>query len=288
MAFLLSCKAPAKLNLGLHVLRKRPDGYHDLETVFVLIDWTDRISVAPSDDLALDVDNAILASEEDNLCLKAARLLRLEAGISRGAHINLEKGIPMGAGLGGGSSDAAATLQVLNELWEIGFDEAYLRDLGARIGSDVPVFLHETPAYATGRGEILSTLANPETGESLAIPYWFAVLKPDVHVSTAEAYSSIQPNDTNRPDLRALVLSLDLARWRSELANDFEPPLVDRHPEIGRAQAILEDAGAGYSAMTGSGSAVFGVFESAEAARVAAEDGRSNGLTSWHGRSIVH
>jgi 4-diphosphocytidyl-2-C-methyl-D-erythritol kinase len=285
LAFFSSSKAPAKLNLGLHILRKRPDGYHDLETVFVLIDWADRISVASSEDLSFHVDNEILASENDNLCLQAARVLLEESQISRGARIELEKQIPMGAGLGGGSTDAAATLRLLNDAWEIGFGAGRLRELGARLGSDVPVFLHETPAYATGRGEVLSALSDPDTGELLAIPYWFAVLKPDVHVSTAEAYRSIRPSDANRPNLRELVSSMDLARWRAELVNDFEAPIAAHHPQIGQALSILDDAGAEYSAMSGSGSAVFGVFADQYRAAAAAQEGRSRGLVAWSGKS---
>jgi 4-diphosphocytidyl-2-C-methyl-D-erythritol kinase len=277
LALFLSSQAPAKLNLGLHVLRKRPDGYHDLETVFVRIGWCDQISVKEAETLSLTSDDAMLTAEDENLCLRAGRILQSEFGVSGGAEIDLKKNIPIGAGLGGGSSDAATTLSLLNKLWRLGCSNSVLRALGARLGSDVPVFIHETPAFGTGRGEILSTL-------TLEIPYSFAVLKPDVHISTAEAYNSIVPDDRKRPDLVAVIQSLDLDRWKAELVNDFEASIAGRHSGIAEALTLLRASGAGYAAMSGSGSAVFGVFERASDAADAAREGAHEGLTTWNGR----
>jgi 4-diphosphocytidyl-2-C-methyl-D-erythritol kinase len=279
----LTHKAPAKLNLGLHVLRKRADGYHDLETVFVHIGWTEQVSVSLADEITFECDDPALAGEGNNLCLRAAELLREVSGVDWGAHISLKKRIPAGAGLGGGSSDAASTLMLLNILWELGKTPEELRAVGADLGSDVPAFLHESPAYATGRGEELSVLADSLSRRPLEIPYAFTVLKPDVHVSTTEAYESVVPNDGDRADLVALIRSLNLMRWTEELVNDFEAPISHRHPEIRYALQFLSAQGAGYSAMSGSGSACFGVFESAQDSRRAAEEAREEGYSAWSG-----
>lgn len=286
MGLFLSRKAPAKLNLGLHVLRRRSDGYHDLETVFVRIGWTDEVSVTDADALSFECDDPDLAAESDNLCLKAARALRSETrAAARGARIVLRKRIPTGAGLGGGSSDAAATLSLLNRLWNLEMAEDALRALGSRIGSDVPVFLHQTPAYATGRGEELSVLIDSVTARPLEIPFHVTVLKPAVRVSTAEAYRSVQPNELGRPHLNEVVRSLDLARWRAELVNDFEAPMTKRYPEIAAALELLREEGAGYAAMSGSGSAVFGIFESERGATAAEQRAIERGLDAWSGRT---
>ncbi len=302
-ALFFSRQAPAKLNLGLHVLRRRSDGYHDLETVFVQIDWCDEISVKDAESLSLECDDPILAVEDDNLCLLAGRILQSEFGVSGGAEIDLQKNIPMGAGLGGGSSDAATTLLLLNKLWSLGRSDSELRTLGARLGSDIPVFLHGTPAFGTGRGEMLSTLtkehiadragdgrgapgrrrSRDQTARPLEIPFSFAVLKPDVHISTAEAYGLIAPDDRRRPDLAAVIQSLDLDRWNAELVNDFESPIAKRYPEITEALTLLQSSGAGYTALSGSGSAVFGVFERASDAADAADAGAHEGLKTWSG-----
>ncbi len=250
--------------------------------------------------MSLTSDDPKLTTEDDNLCFRAAQILQSEFGVSDGAEVDLQKKIPMGAGLGGGSSDAATTLLLLNKLWGLGCSNKELRALGARLGSDVPAFMHETPALGTGRGEILSTLTEKRFGDRprgqssdrsgdraarpLDIPFSFAVLKPDVHISTAEAYGSIVPDDRRRPDLAVVIRSLDLDRWKAELVNDFEAPIAGRHSRIAEALTLLRTSGAGYAAMSGSGSAVFGVFERASDAADAARAGLHKGLTTWNGR----
>jgi 4-diphosphocytidyl-2-C-methyl-D-erythritol kinase len=281
----LSLQAPAKLNLGLHVLRKRQDGFHDLETVFVHIGWCDEITVKAASSLSLRCDDPLLDAEDGNLCLSAAEILRSRFGKEHGADIALNKRIPMGAGLGGGSSDAASTLILLNELWALGCSRKVLRELGAELGSDVPGFLFDSPTIATGRGERLAPLRDSGDEETLEIPYSFAVIKPDVFVSTADAYASITPNDVSRPDLDTLIRSLDLDRWNAELVNDFEVPVASRHPEIKKALLLLHEAGAGYAAMSGSGSAVYGVFERESDAADAARTAADHGLSAWSGTS---
>lgn len=280
---ILKRAALAKINLGLHVLRRRPDGYHDLETVFLRIGWADALTAEAGDTLSLSCSDPTLTTREDNLVMKAARLLAQEADIAAGARLHLDKHLPMGAGLGGGSSDAAAALRLLDRLWQLGLPDERLRALAAQLGSDVPFFLGPSAAYATGRGEQLAPLLDPETDDVYQLPFALVVVVPPVHVATAEAYRLVTPDAEDRPDLRTLVLSNDLDRWQVELTNDFEAPLFRAHPSIAAVKQLLLDAGAGYAAMSGSGSAVYGVFEDAGTAEAAAEAARLAGHRVWHG-----
>lgn len=274
----LSGSAFAKINLGLHVLRKRTDGYHDVETAMVAVEWHDVIRVARADRMSFTSSEEAL-SGEDNLCVRAARLLQREVGIDVSASIHLDKHLPFGAGLGGGSSDAAVTLLLLDELWKTGLPTPQLRNLAAQLGSDVPFFIDAVPALARGRGEILEPL--PE----YVFPFDIVIVLPNERVSTAEAYSLVSPNESRRPDIREVVTSNDLDRWKRELINDFESPIIRKHPSIGAIKDGMLDAGAGYAAMSGSGSAVFGVFEDAAMGRAAADAFRDQGLVTWHGRA---
>ena len=274
--------APAKINLGLRVLRKRPDGFHDIETVFIRIPWADILRVETANTLRFSCSDPALRSDETNLVVRAARLLGESLGIETRASIHLDKHLPTGAGLGGGSSDAATTLVLLNKLWRA--DATDLTSLGARLGSDVPFFLGPEAAYGTGRGEMLETLVNPETRETYRPPFPLVIAVPAVAVSTALAYSLVKPNPASRPDLRAIVLSNDLDRWRRELTNDFEEPICARFPAIAAVRNALSDSGAEYVAMSGSGSAVFAFFEDDATATAAAEAMRWSGHRVWHGR----
>lgn len=272
--------APAKVNLGLHVLRTRPDGYHDVETVLVPVGWADRLEAVGADGLRLACSDPALPTDAGNLVVRAAQRLAAWSGRDRGADLYLDKRVPYGAGLGSGSSDAAAALILLADLWGLDAPEADLHRLAAGLGSDVPFFLDGRPALATGRGERLAPLLGPD-GLPWRCPFWLVVAVPPVHVSTAEAYRAVAPDDRDRPDLAAAVLSSDLGRWRRELANDFEAPLVARHAEIGAARDALAAAGAGYAAMSGSGSAVFGAFESRDAAAAADARLAGAGCRTW-------
>ncbi|RMF57012.1 MAG: 4-(cytidine 5'-diphospho)-2-C-methyl-D-erythritol kinase [Bacteroidetes bacterium] len=278
---LLERLAPAKINLGLHVLRRRPDGYHDLETVFLRIGWADRLTARPGETLRMTCSDPALPTDERNLCMKAARALQRAFGVTHGAALHLEKHVPYGAGLGGGSSDAAATLLLLSDLWGLDAPPDRLHALAAGLGSDVPFFLGPEAAFATGRGERLTPLLDPATGAPYRFPFALVVAVPPVHVATAEAYRLVRPRATGRPDLRAVVTSNDLARWRAELVNDFEAPVMAAFPGIRTAREVLVAAGAGYAALSGSGAAVFGVFEAEAAARTAAEAARHAGCRVW-------
>lgn len=265
----LARPAPAKLNLGLHVLRRRADGFHDLETVFLPIGWADTLAAAPAPDLALTTTDPGLPTDGRNLVVRAARALAAWGGVEAGARLHLDKRVPYGAGLGGGSSDAAAALRLLAELWGLAVPDGVLAGLALGLGSDVPFFLDGRPALATGRGERLAPLAGAD-GAPYRCPFWLVVAVPDVHVGTAEAYGLVTPDDRDRPALADVVRSNDLGRWRAELANDFQAPVEAAHPAVAAVRRALVAGGAGYAALSGSGSAVFGAFEAEAAARASA------------------
>lgn len=267
----LSRRAPAKVNLGLHVLRRRPDGYHDIETVLHRVDWTDAVTAAPADTLSMSCSDPSLPTDERNLCLRAARQLQTAFDVAAGARLHLEKNVPYGAGLGSGSSDAAATIRLLSQLWDLNPSPERLREIGGAIGADVPFFLMDDvpAAYATGRGDTLVPLSRG--GEPYRLPFPLLVVVPPVEVATSRAYTRVRPNDEDRPDLRRLVHSDDLSRWRQTLVNDFEGAVLEEEPVIRAVRDDLRRAGADYVSLSGSGSAVYGVFETPEAARDARE-----------------
>ncbi len=274
--------APAKLNLGLHVLRLRDDGFRDIETVFLPIAWHDTITARSSNALTLSCSDPDLPTDRRNLVLRAALRLNDALGGGYGAELHLDKRLPYGAGLGSGSSDAAHTLRLLCDLWDADVPPAQLTAIAAELGSDVPFFLGDHAAYATGRGERLSALAGTE-GDPYRCPFTLVVASPPVHVDTGEAYGLVVANDSHRPDLRAVVASNDLERWRRELVNDFEAPVCARHAELGHVRQCLLDAGAGYAAMSGSGSSFWGAFEDHAQATAAAHALRDQGMRAWHG-----
>lgn len=255
-------------------MRKRADSYHDLETIFLPIGWGDQILVRSADVLSMSCSDESLPVDARNLCMKAAIALHQFASVEQGAHIHLEKRVPMGAGLGGGSADAATTLLALTDLWQLDVAPSDLHDIAASLGSDVPFFLTSAPMLGTGRGEILTPFR-------YHFPFHLVVVMPNVMVSTAEAYRSITPNTENRPNLLEVVTSNDLARWRMELVNDFEAPIMGKYTEIAEVKAQLQAFGAGYAAMSGSGAAVFGVFEDNEKAQHAFSYFKAQGLQTW-------
>lgn len=277
---MLSRSAPAKVNLGLHVLRRRPDGYHEIETVFAPVGWGDRLTAEPRDRLNVTTTDPALPTDKGNLVWKAAEVLAEWAGIVPRVGLHLDKRVPYGAGLGSGSSDAAAVLRLCTELWALDVPEADLARLGASLGADVPFFLGDGPALGTGLGTDLAPLAHP-VGVPWRCPFPLVVVVPPVHVSTAEAYELITPRATDRPDLALAVMSDDLDRWRREVTNDFEAPVVGRHPEVGRELDRLRHHGAPWAALSGSGSAVVGAFERITEAEAAAGDAKASGARVW-------
>ncbi len=285
----MTLEAPAKINLGLHVLRKRDDGFHDLESVFLRIGWADRLSFAYAEGLSMTCSDPSLPTDGSNLCMRAAQAVLNAADswvpdaqdVPIGLAIHLEKRVPHGGGLGGGSSDAATCLEATNEQIGSPLSLSLLHDLAAAIGSDVPFFLmKEGVALGTGRGEILSPMAFPRALRDT----WLVVVAPDVGISTAEAYGGISPRDGDRPDLSRLVRDGTLDEWRAELVNDFETSLFPSYPQVAELKDQLYAAGAGYASMSGSGSAVFGVFTT-EAAAQAAMAQLGEDKRSWVGPS---
>lgn len=244
--------APAKLNLFLHVLGRRADGMHLLQTVFRFISLEDRVGIAATGDGVIRRRVPLPGvDEESDLCIRAAKLLQRASGTRRGAEISLEKRIPMGGGLGGGSSDAATVLMVLNRLWETGLSRAALLGLGGQLGADVPVFLHGENALGEGIGERLRTLYLP--------PAWYLVLMPQVAVSTKEIFSD--PALTR--DTEALKIPPFLP---GQGRNDLEPVVTRRYPEVAAHLGWLRERSPG-ARMTGSGACVFAEFAGEAEAR---------------------
>ena len=250
--------APAKLNLFLHVVGRRPDGYHELQTVFRFIEAADQLAITVRPDGAIRRVNAVAGvPEADDLVVRAARLLQQETGTGLGADIAVEKHLPMGGGLGGGSSDAATTLLALNRLWGTGLDRARLQALGLRLGADVPVFIFGRNAFGEGVGDRLQALELP--------PEWYVVVVPPVAVSTPAVFA--RPELTRSTDpIRIAAFSTGWRQWRSAFGgrNDLEPVVRRMHPEVARSLDWL--AGFGDARMTGSGACVFCGFETEHAA----------------------
>lgn len=272
-------RAPAKINLGLRVLRRRSDGYHAIETVLLRISWADQLTLVPAERFVFTCSDPNLPTDEGNLCVRAAKRLAAQLQQQPTGWLHLDKQVPYGAGLGSGSSDAAATLRLLLRAWGRSLSPGMQHRLAARLGSDVPFFLLPTPAArATGRGEYLQPLLD------YRFPFYLAVVVPPLHVATAEAYRLIQPRLRRTPLLTELVRSNDPERWRRELQNDFEAPLFARHPELAELKQWLLESGAVYAALSGSGSALFGVFTEPTPAQQVAEAAQMRGLRSWWGQ----
>lgn len=246
-----SYPAPAKLNLFLHVIGRRQDGYHLLQSVFRFIDYGDGISFEVRKDGAISRKNIVAGvSPEQDLCVRAARLLQQETRCGMGADIFLDKRLPLGGGLGGGSSDAATTLIVLNRLWGLDLSREELQRLGLRLGADVPVFVFGENAFAEGVGEKLRAVVLP--------PAWYVVLVPPLNISTAEIFAS--------PELTRDTIPIRIADFSAERGhNDLEPVVCRKFPQVAEHLAWLE--GFGDARMTGSGACVFAGFAAEEEAR---------------------
>ncbi|MCW5638144.1 MAG: 4-(cytidine 5'-diphospho)-2-C-methyl-D-erythritol kinase [Rubrivivax sp.] len=242
---LLDVAAPAKLNLFLHVVGRRADGYHLLQSVFVLIDWCDTLHFERRADGRLARHDLGAALPDDDLCLRAARLLQAESGTRLGADISIEKHVPWGAGMGGGSSDAASTLLALNRLWDLNLPRERLAALGLKLGADVPFFIGGHNAFVEGIGERLTPLPVPRA--------WFAVVKPPAAIATSAIFGS--------PLLVRNTEAVILAGFLADTAggfgrNDLQAPAEAHCAEVGVAREILQRR-FGNARMTGSGSAVF-------------------------------
>ncbi len=268
-----------KINIGLHVVRKRADGYHDLETIFYPLPLRDALEIVKREtadgrretadvkrQTAIGNQNTeenspvtlhmsglpVQGNPEDNLCIKAYHLLQQHYPQLADIDMYLHKAIPMGAGLGGGSADGAFTLQLLNDKFQLNISREKLLDYSLQLGSDCPFFIINKPCYATGRGELLQAVQL-----DLSV-YSFLVVHPGVHINTAWAFSQLTP----APSSQSLteIIQQPVSNWRSVLKNDFEAPVCKQHPDLQTIPQKLYEAGALYASMTGSGSCFYGIF----------------------------
>ena len=255
----------AKINLGLNIVERRPDGYHNIETVFYPIPLTDVLEIVPARDGETTLrcyGNPVDCPVEKNLVMKACRLMQERYEIQP-VEIHLYKHIPDGAGLGGGSSDAAHTLVMLNKMFELGISDADLAAMAATLGADCAFFVYNRPMMATGIGDVLSPFEVDLKGKTLLL------VKPPVGVDTRTAYSRVAPAKPVA-DL-AQTIAQPAESWDGLLVNDFEPSVFAALPQLWLIKAQLMDAGAQYAAMSGSGSTVFGIFNSDKLAETAAD-----------------
>ena len=244
---------PCKINLGLHIINKRSDGYHDLETCFYPVPWTDVLEIVPADEFAFThTGDVIPGIREENLCVKAYRVLKRNFDVGP-VKIHLHKIIPSGAGLGGGSADAAYTLRLLDDIFKLSLSQESLMAYAGELGSDCPFFIQDHPMLGTGRGEILSKITVALDGKFLVL------VKPNINVSTAEAYAGIFPKQPDHSILDGLQSSL--TNWKYLLKNDFEESVFNKYPAIKAIKEKMYLLGAVHASMSGSGSAVFGLFE---------------------------
>lgn len=258
--------AHCKINIGLRVVRRREDGYHDLQTImYPVLGLYDVIDIEPLEGCDVEfVGRGIVVDcpVEKNLVVRAARLMQ-QRYATRGVRITLDKRVPFGAGLGGGSADATAVISAMNDIFSLGLDSPMLASIAAELGSDTPFFVYDTPQYCTGRGEIMEPVEVHLRGK------WIVVAKPQEGVSTAEAYSGVRPA-LPESDLRELVAQ-PVDKWQESIVNDFEAHILVSHPRIAQIKQSLLDAGAEYVAMSGSGSAVFAIFDQRPTLNLSAE-----------------
>lgn len=251
----------AKINLGLNVVERRPDGYHNLETVFYPVPISDALELTimntkfPSTvDCDIKVTNLeVEGDEQRNLVVRAYQLLKQDFQQMPRIHAHLWKGIPTQAGMGGGSSDCAYTIRLLNEMFTLGLSDEQMIQYAARLGADCAFFILSRPAYAEGIGELLQPISLNLSS------YYIGIVRPNIPVSTREAFSLIKPQKPAKCCREVVMQTIET--WREELTNDFEQSVFTLHPEIGAIKQQLYDLGAVYAAMSGSGSAVFGLFQ---------------------------
>ena len=246
-----------KINLGLSIIEKRADGYHELETVFYPVHLQDMVEVCIAEHATESVQFShtgldIPGDASSNLCIKAFQLLKKEFPKIPSTQIHLHKHIPMGAGLGGGSSDATAVLKIMNQLFNLELNQERLIELAAQLGSDCPYFIYDQACLAKGRGEMLQPI------EIDLSNYSFVLIHPGIHVSTSWAFGQLNPHQKSRSI--ESIIQQDISTWKNELINDFESPIFEAHPIIAQLKDYLYQEGAIYASMSGSGSSLFGIF----------------------------
>jgi len=254
-----------KINLGLQILNKREDGFHNLETIFYPVLLRDALEVIRSTDDKMQANInfkstglTIEGDSHNNLCIKAFDLLKKDFPALPSVQMHLHKTIPIGAGLGGGSSDGAFALKLLNEKFQLGLSSQQLINYALELGSDCPFFIINNPSFATGRGELLEEVILDLSA------YQFAIVNPGIHVNTGWAFSNLsgrsERSDSEQQHDLKTIIQKPISAWKNQLINDFEEPVSKTHPEIASIKQQLYDAGAVYASMTGSGSTLFGIF----------------------------
>jgi 4-diphosphocytidyl-2-C-methyl-D-erythritol kinase len=249
-----------KINLGLHILNKREDGFHNLETVFYPVGLKDAIEIIPAHNTDKPItftSSGLLVdgNMDDNICIKAYHLLKKDFTELPAIKMHLHKAIPMGAGLGGGSADGAFTLLLLNKKFNLNLSTPKLLNYAAQLGSDCPFFIINKPCYATSRGEILEAI-NTDLSK-----YKIVLINPGIHVNTGWAFAQLTPAIPQK--MIREIITQPIETWQEELKNDFEKPVFEKYPAIKSIKETLYTQGAIYAAMSGSGSTVFGIFEKA-------------------------
>ncbi len=267
-------QANAKINLGLRILKRLPNGYHNIETIFIELDWGDKLTAEPDNRLTLECHGIPVPQDENNLVLRAARMLQDRSRVTNGARIMLEKRIPVGSGLGGGSSDAAATLLVLSRLWNLDLEMKDLALVAGKLGADIPFFLTGGMAYATGIGDKLEPV-------SWAYYPWVVLYHPGWEISTPWAYRQwdlLEMEPANPLPLTAyLNRSLDDPEFRQVFSNDFQQIVFREYPALGEVSDQLRETGADYVSLSGSGSSLFGLFAERDRAEAALKWAQSQG-----------
>lgn len=244
----------AKINIGLNILKKRKDGYHDIASCFVPVPYYDVLEIIESKKFSFASSGlSIPGKPKDNLCVKAYRLLKRDFGLPD-VSIYLHKLIPIGAGLGGGSSDAAFVLKCLNVLFELYLDDSILEDYAAQLGSDCPFFIKNQPIMAYGTGDAFKDITLDLSD------LYIALITPPIHVSTAEAYAGVSPALTDA-DLKVILEQAPINQWKDKVRNDFEVSVFQKHSELADIKNTLYKTGALYASMSGSGSTLYGLFD---------------------------
>ncbi len=269
-------RAYAKINLGLRIRRKRHDGYHDIETIFHRVDVSDIVHIRRSDSIRVVCDDPAAPGGSPNIAFKAAVMVQQFLQCAAGAEITITKRVPVGAGLGGGSSDGAVVLQKLPELWHASIPPEELRAMALSLGSDVPYFLQKGSAIAHGRGEQLRYFA-------LDIPFAILLCNPGIHVSTAWAYQRVQPSADTVPLRESLIRGFtDPDFLNRTVANDFEPVVFQEYPIVRTIKEKMLEGGAVFALMSGSGSSVFGLYSSQARMTAVSEELASRGYRVFH------
>lgn len=242
----------AKINLGLNILRKRGDGYHELETCFYPIGWSEVLEIITSDKTLVTTSGIAIPEDGDNIILKACNLLKSDFEFPP-VKIHLHKAIPIGAGLGGGSADAAFTIKLLNDSFSLNLEESKMMAYATQLGADCSFFIKNKPCLAAGIGENLNEINLNMTGKYIFMVY------PNVHISTGEAYANIRPMIPEK-SIKEVLKKYEMEEWKNHLINDFEIPIFESHPILKEIKAQLYEAGAVYASMSGSGSCMYGIF----------------------------